>query len=90
MPWNSHLGSENIFGTVLAMLMVLDAYTAGDRTMEGNLLGSEGTGGPIASRSLGHKPPCPGKSGETLKVPQQGSVFSVGEWGGFNHERVYP
>jgi hypothetical protein len=45
MPWNLHLGSENILGTVLAILMVLDAYTAGDRTMEGNFLGSEGTGG---------------------------------------------
>jgi hypothetical protein len=80
MPWNLHLGSENILGTVLAILMVLDAYTAGDRTMEGNLLGSEGTGGPESiTVSRPQTALLPGKSGETLKVPQQGSVFSVGE-----------
>ena len=83
MPWNSPSGNENIFGTVLAIFMVLDAYTAGDRTMEGNLLGSQGTGNPdsiMGLSALGYemeshkhptgknKPPYLGKSGENSKV----------------------
>jgi len=60
--------------------MVLDAHTAGDRTMEGNLLGNQGTGSPdsiMGLSALGYemeshknptgknKPPYLGKSGNS-------------------------
>lgn len=63
--------------------MMLDVHTAGDGTMERNLLGGQRTGNPDSIMGLSasgyemesrknptgnNKPPYPGKSGENSKV----------------------
>lgn len=83
------LSSENVFGTVLAMFMMLDVRGAGDKTMEGNLLGSEGTGSPDIVMGLPTTNRVGlGKVEETVSSTRLG--FFRGGRGGSNHERVYP